>query len=69
VIYEWPKIDPKTKQPFAIALRDNSIFAFAGLWERWKDKATGQRLHTYTIVTTDPNVGAEIECPVSKPER
>ena len=53
--YEWRKIDPKTKQPFAIALKDGSMFAFAGLWERWKDKGTGQRLETYTIVTTDPN--------------
>jgi putative SOS response-associated peptidase YedK len=25
------------------------------LWESWKDKATGERLYTYTIVTTDPN--------------
>jgi putative SOS response-associated peptidase YedK len=53
--YEWRKIDPKTKQPYAIALKDNSIFAFAGPWERWKDKATGHLLETYTIVTTDPN--------------
>jgi putative SOS response-associated peptidase YedK len=53
--YEWAKIDAKTKQPYAIALRDQSIFAFAGLWESWKDKATGERLLTYTIVTTDPN--------------
>lgn len=49
------KSTPKTKQPFAIALKDNSIFAFAGLWERCKDKATGQRLETYTIFTTDSN--------------
>ena len=25
-------IDPKAKQPFAIALKDQSMFAFAGLW-------------------------------------
>jgi putative SOS response-associated peptidase YedK len=53
--YEWQRIDPKTKRPFAIALKDNSMFAFVKLWERWKDKATGQRLETYAIVTTDPN--------------
>ena len=53
--YEWQKIDAKTKQPYAIALNDDSPFAFAGLWEQWKDKATGQALETYTIITTDPN--------------
>ena len=53
--YEWAKTGPKTKQPYAIALKDHSLFAFAGLWERWKDKATGQRIETYAIVTTDPN--------------
>jgi putative SOS response-associated peptidase YedK len=53
--YEWQKKDAKTKQPYAIAMRDASLFAFAGLWERWKDKAKDQVLETYTILTTDPN--------------
>ncbi len=53
--YEWQKIDAKTKQPYAIGLADGSLFAFAGLWERWKDKATNQPLETYTIVTTEAN--------------
>jgi putative SOS response-associated peptidase YedK len=53
--YEWQKIDAKTKQPLAIALKDGALFALAGLWESWKDKATGLRLETYTIITTDPN--------------
>lgn len=53
--YEWQKLDAKTKQPYAIALKDQSIFAFAGLWERWKDRAKGEALETYTIITTDPN--------------
>lgn len=53
--YEWKKLDANRKQPYAIALKDGSLFGFAGLWERWKDKVTGQTLETYTIVTTDPN--------------
>ncbi len=53
--YEWHWIDSKTKQAYAIGLKDDSLFAFAGLWERWKDKATGQTLETYTVITTDPN--------------
>jgi putative SOS response-associated peptidase YedK len=54
--YEWQKVDSRTKQPYAIGLMDGSMFAFAGLWERWTDKATGsQALETYTVITTDPN--------------
>jgi putative SOS response-associated peptidase YedK len=53
--YEWKKLDAKTKQPYAIALKDRSLFAFAGLWDSWKDKATGQSLETYTVITTEPN--------------
>lgn len=53
--YEWQKVDAKTKQPYAIGMKDGSLFAFAGLWETWKDKESGKTLETYTIVTTDPN--------------
>ena len=35
------KIDEKTKQPYAIAMRDAELFAFAGLWDKWTDKPTG----------------------------
>jgi putative SOS response-associated peptidase YedK len=52
--YEWQKIG-KAKQPYAIAAKDDAMFAFAGLWEAWKDRASGQKLRTYTILTTDPN--------------
>src|ERR1039458_10123763 len=41
-LYEWQKIDDKTKQPYAIALKNDEMFAFAGLWETWKDKNTGK---------------------------
>ena len=53
--YEWKKIDEKTKQPYAISLKDGGLFAFAGLWDTWKNKASGEELQTYTILTTDPN--------------
>ena len=55
LFYEWMKVDAKTKQPYAIALTDGSLFAFAGLWETWKDKVTGETKETYTVITTDPN--------------
>ena len=53
--YEWQALDKKSKQPWAIELADEDLFVFAGLWDRWKEKATGEPLETYTIITTDPN--------------
>jgi putative SOS response-associated peptidase YedK len=53
--YEWQEIGPKHKQPFAVGLTSGALFAVAGLWDRWKDKASGLGIETYTIITTDPN--------------
>src|SRR5512135_2638947 len=53
--YEWKKLDGKTKQPYAIVMKDRSLFGFAGLWERWKDKASGEVVRSCTIITTTPN--------------
>jgi putative SOS response-associated peptidase YedK len=51
--YEWQKIG-KTKQPYCFEVNDGELFAFAGLWERWKD-ADGKALETCSILTTTPN--------------
>jgi putative SOS response-associated peptidase YedK len=57
--YEWQKLDPKHKQPFAIALASREPYGLAGLWERWKDpqtsSMTSQWLETFSIITTDAN--------------
>ena len=34
--YEWQKTG-STKQPFCFEVNDGELFAFAGLWDRWKD--------------------------------
>jgi putative SOS response-associated peptidase YedK len=54
--YEWmkPVSSKGTKQPFALRLHDDRVFAFAGLWDRWKS-ADGKKIDTYTIITTAPN--------------
>jgi putative SOS response-associated peptidase YedK len=52
--YEWATIDAKTKKPFAITLTDSSLFAFAGLWDAWKDPDGGW-LQSFSIVTTQAN--------------
>ena len=46
--YEWQKLDEKTKQPYAIAMKDDGMFAFAGLWgkvERQDDRAGIANVH------------------------
>ncbi len=52
--YEWKKLDDGSKQPFYITPAQGSVFAFAGLWDEWKSPS-GQRIRTYTIITTAPN--------------
>jgi integrase len=48
--YEWQKLDAKSKQPFAIALKSGAPYAFAGIWERWKDPKTPEPLETFSII-------------------
>lgn len=59
--FEWQKTGTKSRQAWAMALRDGSMLALAGLWERWKDPATGEPLETYTVITTDAN---ELAAPI-----
>jgi len=51
--YEWTK-DGKAKKPMFVHLKDQSLFAFAGLWEIWQSP-DGGGLRTCTILTTEPN--------------
>ena len=51
--YEWQKTE-RGKLPYFIHLKDMELFAFAGLYDVWKD-AEGKELRTYTIITTTPN--------------
>lgn len=52
--YEWQKRGGTT-QPYAIVPEEGAIFAFAGLWERWRNPADGGILRSFTIVTGLPN--------------
>jgi len=52
--YEWQKLDSRRKQPWYFQLRDEEPFAFAGLWETWRDPE-GTDVATCTILTTDAN--------------
>ena len=51
--YEWRKNGkPGKKQPFRIVLKSRELFAFAGLWDLWKNPE-GETIRSYTIITTE----------------
>jgi putative SOS response-associated peptidase YedK len=51
--YEWLRVG-KTKQPYCFEVGNAEMFAFAGIWERWKDPS-GNWVKTCSILTTTPN--------------
>jgi putative SOS response-associated peptidase YedK len=51
--YEW-KREGKTKHPYCFEVNDGELFAFAGLWDRWRDPH-GDVVESCTILTTTPN--------------
>ena len=51
--YEWMRTG-KTKQPYCFEVNDGALFAFAGIWDRWKDPS-GQWVKSCSILTTTPN--------------
>ncbi len=53
--YEWQARPSGPKQPYLISPVAGGPFAFAGLWERWTDKAHGEPVESFTIVTTEAN--------------
>ncbi len=44
----------KTKQPYCFEVNEGKLFAFAGLWDRWKNPA-GEWIRSCSILTTAPN--------------
>ena len=53
--YEWQRVaGSKAKRPMRIVLRSGEPFAFAGLWETWRNP-TGERTQSCTIITTTAN--------------
>lgn len=52
--YEWQR-EGRKKQPYYFQLEAHQPFGFAGLWEQWESKTTGEILETCTILTTEAN--------------
>ena len=51
--YDWKRM-VTSKQPYCFEVNDGNLFAFAGLWDGWKD-SRGRWVTTCTILTTMPN--------------
>ena len=53
--YEWPRYGNQ-RFPMLIRLKNKEPFAFAGLWDSWRNSQLPEEvLNTFTIITTDPN--------------
>ena len=52
--YEWRQT-PTGKVPYLIQMKDQELFAFAGLYSIGTDPVSGQPRKTYLIITTTPN--------------
>jgi len=51
--YEWVQ-EGKQKSPFCFLLADDSVFAFAGIWDRWRNPDK-EWIETCSIITTSAN--------------
>jgi putative SOS response-associated peptidase YedK len=50
-----PKGETQPKQPFFIHKRDDSMFVFARLWDRWQESEAAEPQDSFAIITTRPN--------------
>jgi len=53
--YEWQST-PIGKQPWYFTAADgSSLLTAAGLWDEWKNRETGERIKSCTMIITEPN--------------
>jgi putative SOS response-associated peptidase YedK len=53
--YEWQDT-PTRKQPWYFTARDGSpALTIAGLWDRWRDKRTGETITSCAMIICEPN--------------
>jgi putative SOS response-associated peptidase YedK len=54
--FEWRAIKgARTKQPYAIAMKNGSPFGLAGLWENWRNPNRGEWERTFAVITVPSN--------------
>ena len=52
--YEWRDYQKK-KYPYFIWMKKTELFAMAGIYSSWNDKATGEIVKSFSILTTRSN--------------
>jgi putative SOS response-associated peptidase YedK len=52
--YEWCTVNG-AKQPYFISAADGRPLSIAGLWDQWKDPATGDTISSCTVIITAAN--------------
>lgn len=52
--YEW-KSTASGKQPYLISAADGGVLSIAGLWDKWRNRETGETVISCTIIVTDAN--------------
>lgn len=58
--FEWRHYKPEGHKksisyPYRIELINKDYFYFAGIWQQWTDKETGETMDTFAIITTKAN--------------
>ena len=57
--FEWRHKNPQKKNsekyPFYVSLKDEGMFVFGGIWEKFTDRDSGEIFNTYAIITTQAN--------------
>ncbi len=52
--FEWTK-KGRTKQPHYFRMRNGQPFAFAGIWETWRDQSNERVIESCAVITTEAN--------------
>lgn len=52
--FEWREVAGQ-KYPYFISLKDQEVFSFAGIWDEWVNKDTGEIIKSFSIITCEAN--------------
>ena len=54
--FEWRALKgARAKQPYAVAMKNRTPFALAGLWENWRHPQGDESIRTFAIITVPAN--------------